>query len=476
MQTHRVIRARAFGMILAFASAASAAGEMPCAFIHLFEWTWIDIARECERLGRELPGVGVLVPSPAEHAVRAGRPWYERYQPVSYRLVSRGGSREAFESAVTACRAAGVPVLVDAVLNHMASPPRAGEGRGTAGSTFGRYLFPGLFEPSDFNRCGLNADDTIEDYNDRWQVQHCNLHRLSDLRTSLPSVQGKIRGYLQELMDLGVSGFRLDAAKHVPIEDLEAIFAGLSTKPAVFSEVIDYGRDPVAAGEYAGLGHVTDFRFSARLNDALRGGGLARLARDRQPLLALESTTSFVDNHDLQREAGRSITFRDRQLFELAHAFLLAWPSGSAHVAASYEFTKHEDPPPSGTDGNPLPALQADGRCAPGWACEHRWPRIEALLRLRLEAGASPLVRLWTSGADQVAFGRGDRAYVAINASKTTLARVFETDLPAGRYCDVFDPAPCSRETALEVDASGLLKAQLGARSALALHVGARPR
>ncbi len=48
---------------------------------------------------------------------------------------------------------------------------------------------------------------------------------------------------------MGVAGFRVDAAKHVPSDDLKAIYYGLndvnsdvgSGKPFIFNEVIDYG-------------------------------------------------------------------------------------------------------------------------------------------------------------------------------------------------------------------------------------------
>ncbi|GGN23788.1 hypothetical protein FHR83_002812 [Actinoplanes campanulatus] len=47
-------------------------------------------------------------------------PWWEIYQPVSYNLTSRFGTRAEFSSMVTACHNAGVRVYVDAVVNHMA--------------------------------------------------------------------------------------------------------------------------------------------------------------------------------------------------------------------------------------------------------------------------------------------------------------------------------------------------------------------
>lgn len=48
-----------------------------------------------------------------------------------------------------------------------------------------------------------------------------------DLCTDCETVQDKMAAYLSHLQDLGVAGVRLDAAKHIPREDLAKIFATL---------------------------------------------------------------------------------------------------------------------------------------------------------------------------------------------------------------------------------------------------------
>lgn len=49
-------------------------------------------------------------------------------------------------------------------------------------------------------------------------------------------MQDKISAYLNDLISIGVSGFRIDAAKHIPAEDLSEIFAKLS-KPVYITMV-----------------------------------------------------------------------------------------------------------------------------------------------------------------------------------------------------------------------------------------------
>ena len=46
--------------------------------------------------------------------------WSERYQPVSYSVArSRSGTGAEFTDMVTRCKAAGVDIIADAVINHM---------------------------------------------------------------------------------------------------------------------------------------------------------------------------------------------------------------------------------------------------------------------------------------------------------------------------------------------------------------------
>lgn len=79
------------------------------AIVHLFEQKWSDIARECEEfLGPKGFG-GVQISPPNEYAViEPLRPWFERYQPVSYKIESRSGNEEDFKDMIARCTKAGV--------------------------------------------------------------------------------------------------------------------------------------------------------------------------------------------------------------------------------------------------------------------------------------------------------------------------------------------------------------------------------
>lgn len=46
-------------------------------------------------------------------------PWYFIYQPTSYKLNGRNGSRAQLRQMIQTCRSKGVRVYADAVTNHM---------------------------------------------------------------------------------------------------------------------------------------------------------------------------------------------------------------------------------------------------------------------------------------------------------------------------------------------------------------------
>ncbi|WP_156185000.1 alpha-amylase family protein [Allosalinactinospora lopnorensis] len=66
--------------------------------VHLFQWPWESVAQECTDFLGPNGYDAVQVSPPQEHVVleEEGHPWWQDYQPVSYRLESRRGDRDDF--------------------------------------------------------------------------------------------------------------------------------------------------------------------------------------------------------------------------------------------------------------------------------------------------------------------------------------------------------------------------------------------
>ena len=125
-----------------------------------------------------------------------GSAWWTRYQPVSYKLVSRSGNETQFADMVSRCEKSGVAIIADAVINHMA----AGSGTGTAGSSYGNREYS-IYSQNDFHHLDSNsgANCEVNDYNDKHNVQYCDLVGLPDLATGSEYVQNTIAGYVNNV-------------------------------------------------------------------------------------------------------------------------------------------------------------------------------------------------------------------------------------------------------------------------------------
>lgn len=147
-----------------------------------------------------------------------GRPWWERYQPVSYKIQTRSGNEEELLNMTRRCNASGVRVYADIIINHMAGenpPPVIGTANSTADPV--KYRYPGV----PYAKANFNKPCEIKDWIDPEHLRNCEVSGLRDLNHTQEYVRGKIVKYLNKLVDLGVAGFRVDTAKHIWPQDLE---------------------------------------------------------------------------------------------------------------------------------------------------------------------------------------------------------------------------------------------------------------
>lgn len=475
------------------ATGRAAAGDT---FVQLFEWYWPDVASECERVLGPAGYRAALVSPPQEHNVFPGGPWSERYGPVSYSIDrSQGGTRAEFTDMVARCRAAGVDIYADAVINHMAP----GNGVGSNGTPFTRYHYEPLYGPADFHpACALN------DYQSARNVQDCELLGLPDLDTGAPGVQQKIADYLVSLARLGVAGFRIDAAKHIQPVELDSIVARVNrtlvaegrARPYFFLEVIDPGTEAVRASDYDGLGYatggaadITEFKFRGVGDRFVPGSGqrladLSSLTPATWQLMPSDKGVVFLENHDTQRQGG--IGYRDGASFRLANVWMLAQSYGYPVVMSSYAFDRttqagRDAGPPAGGGGVPggmRCAAQLANAVVGEWVCEHRDAWITAMVAFRRAVAGTDVNTTWDDGANAVAFSRGTAGFVAINNGTAGVTMSIPSNLPAGTYCDVLAGgrvgATCAGRT-VTVAADRRIALTLDARSAVALLSGQRP-
>lgn len=412
----------------------------------LFERKYADVAKACtDQLGPA--GYGYVEVSPATEHIQ-GDQWWTSYQPVSYKIAGRLGDRDAFAAMVSACHGAGVKVIADAVINHMA----AGSGTGTGGTRYTKYDYPGYYQNQDFHGCRKS----ISDYTNRDDVQNCELVGLADLDTGSDYVRTTIAKYLDDLRSLGVDGFRIDAAKHISATDVAAIKGKMRDPGYWVQEVIHGAGEAVQPDEYTGVGDVDEFRYGGHLKGAFQGGNIAQLKSVADGKLGGDKARTFVDNWDTERN-GSTLTYKDGAAYTLANVFMLASPYGSPNVYSGYEWSDKDAGPPSGGSG---------------WTDEHAKREITGMVGFRNAVGSAELTDWWDNGGSAIAFGRAGKGFVALNNGDGELRRTFATSLPAGTYCNVVKATAddCAGNT-VTVGDDGTAQVTVPGRSAVALHI-----
>ncbi|XP_055958799.1 alpha-amylase [Patella vulgata] len=475
------------------------------AITHLFEWKWSDIAQECERFLGPYGYCGVQISPPNENRVvtNPNRPWWERYQPVSYKLVTRSGNEDQLKDMIQRCNKAGVRIYADAVVNHMTGA--GGTGYGTGGSSYdaNSLNFPGVpFGGNDFNggnECH-SSDGSIHNYNNAEEVRNCRLVGLTDLKLSSDYVRGKVAGYFNHLIDLGIAGFRVDAAKHMWPGDIAAVLSktknlrsdifGGGKRAFVYQEVIDMGgNEPIKGGQYVGDGRVTNFIFGAKLAEIFRKKNAMKYLKtwgEGWGMMRSNDVVNFIDNHDNQRGhggAGAVLTHWEPRPYKVATAFMLAHPYGFPRIMSSYEYNRAdntEGPPHNGDMSIKDVAIKSDMSCGNGWSCEHRWRQIYNMVAFRNKAGGDGLSNWWSGGDYQIAFSRGNKAFIAMNLDGFDINANLNTGLPSGTYCDVIsgnlENGRCTGKT---IQVGGDSKAHINVGHSwedpmIAIHIGAR--
>ncbi|KAK0174983.1 hypothetical protein PV327_008769 [Microctonus hyperodae] len=420
--------------------------------VHLLEWKWTDIAEECESfLG--LKGYGGIQVSPIqENIIIPTRPWWERYQPVSYRWLTRSGNERQFREMVEKCNQAGVRIYVDIIINHMTADhsfPVIGTGNSIADPPSRDY------SAVPYNRSDFHKSCSIVDYNDPNQVRNCELVGLHDLDQSNEHVKQTIIKFMNDVIDAGVAGFRIDAAKHMWPSDLNFIYSrlkNLSTnhgfqsgkRPYIYQEVIDMGGEGISKMEYNDLGVVTEFRYGFEISRGMRGINSLKWFKNFGEMWGMVPSNDalvFIDNHDNQRsnsDGGSVLTYKEPKMYKMAIAFMLAHPYGIPRIISSFAFHNKDQGPPSDIHENLVSPLSIKtGSCVEGWICEHRWRQISNMVHFRKVVNGTVVSEWWDNGNNQIAFSRGNTGFIAFNSETFDLNQKLHTKLSSGVYCEI---------------------------------------
>ena len=390
--------------------------------VHPFQWTYDMIADECEEVLGPNGFDGVQISQPAEHIDRRDV-WWAAYQPVNFNnFTTMTGNEKQLRSMIKRCNAAGVKVYADAVFNNRAN---AGN-KGLGGSYYDARTFnyPDL-EPSDFHDLGCYIN-----YADRDSIWECARNGMPDIAVEREETQVKIANYLKNLMSMGVYGFRIDAAKHMPPEAISGILAKAGN-PLSYLDVRGSAGEAVLAGDYTNIPNtvVTEYSYgSAMKSNIINPKGLVDM-KDGWFNVNSDGAETFIVNFDEERATGSGlINYKLSPRYSLSQSFLVAWPYGKIRqVYSGYKFSEHD---PAGPFG--------DARCTGGWNCEHRVSMVmNAVGFARATRGYGVSYKGASDDGKVIWFTRGDKGFYVMNSGDQPIKWTFDTHMPDGKYCEI---------------------------------------
>ena len=159
--------------------------------------------------------------------------WWILYQPIGFEIGNRIGSKSELYDLCIEARKYGINIIVDAVINH------------TANKSDKEYLVP--HEKVDIellkNPDCFKERKQIDNWDSRYQVTNYCMG-LPGLNPNNKIVQNKIINMLNEYIDVGVNGFRFDAAKSIALPNEGCDFFPVITYslkrwiPLIYGEVL----------------------------------------------------------------------------------------------------------------------------------------------------------------------------------------------------------------------------------------------
>ena len=331
--------------------------------LHAFDWKYEAVAQNAQAIA-DAGYRAVLVSPPLKSERSPECPWYKLYQPQDFRVIDNcSGNKQEFVAMISALKAKNVRVYADIVVNHMANERnnatifpgdqilddyRSNAAYWNQQKVYGD-LNSGLFSPQDFH-----DEACIRDYSNATSVVKDRIcgagtdRGLPDLKDTVPGqnwVLDQRKQYIQALFDLGVRGFRLDAAKHMPVGAIRFFVPDqIADNAHVFAETITWGG--TSDNEYnlylkpylQGL-PATFSAYDFPLLNALKrsfapGNRLSDIANPYATGNALESrrAVTVVITHDIPYNSGFRSLIMDPHDEDLAYAYILGRDGGAPMV------------------------------------------------------------------------------------------------------------------------------------------------
>ena len=211
------------------------------AILHCFDWSYNNIKANMKDIAEA--GYTAVQTSPVQPPkdynsswTDSSKQWWKLYQPLGLRVADGDtwlGTKTELKAMCDEAEKYDIKVIVDIVANHLAND-------NTKAGTY-EHLSPYVDDEMK-NPDYYHSDKDGIDESNRYHITQFHMGQ-PDLNTGNRDVQDKVKRLLRECYDLGVDGFRFDAAKHIEVPNDE--YCGSDFWPNVLSDIKDYSNNSV---------------------------------------------------------------------------------------------------------------------------------------------------------------------------------------------------------------------------------------
>lgn len=413
--------------------------------LHVWSWNFPAIAENMSKIAKS--GFTMLQTSPVQQCFNPeggskklfdedGHEgfWYYYYQPTDWKIGNQiVGTKEQMQQMMDSAAKYDVKVIVDVLPNHTAFNVDA------VSDDF--YAAVGGRDKM-FHSNGLKS---VKDYNDRLQCTLWGSGGLPDVNTENPYFQKYYMQFVNELLEMGVAGFRYDTAKHIgvhsdPVDsesgvktnDFWDVATGRKSVKGVrlakpYDSLFVYGEvlqdKNVPEKEYADYFGQTASGYGHKLRAMLDKRSVRDLnITDWDHQSAPEYLTTWVESHDTYANAHESAHLTDDQI-RTAWVFLTARQNGTPLF-----FSR----PAGSTRKNYWGNNVLGARGNEGF--EH--PEVAAVNKFRHDMKGEKEAISANDNGNVILVGRGKKGAALINLSLSADFIDLPTNLPAGTYKD----------------------------------------
>lgn len=413
--------------------------------LHVWSWSFDNIAQRMKQISDA--GYTMIQTSPVQHCfspegsgkkifdpnVTEGN-WYYYYQPTDWKIGNMiVGTRDEMKQMMDSAAKYNVKVIVDVLPNHTAFDIDA------VSDDF--YKAVGGRDKM-FHSNGLTP---IRNYNDREQCTLWAMGSLPDVNTENPDFQKYYLQFVNDLLGLGVKGFRYDTAKHIGVHS-DPVDSASGVKENDFWDVVT-GRKSVKGvslaapyddlfvyGEVLQDKNVPEAEYADYMGQTASSyGHVIREMIDKHSAKNLDITsfhhsaapeylTTWVESHDTYCNGNESAHLTDAQIRN-GWVFLTARQNGTplffSRPAGSTRQNYYGD--------NMLGAAGND---------EYFHPEVVAVNNFRKAMTGQKESISMNDNGDVIVVSRGKKGAAIINLSTHANKIDIPTTLTAGKYKD----------------------------------------